>query len=281
MEGSIENCHARQIAVGLSIERKPREDVQILRSELVPMPTHRAAWDILWHNSTCRPWLCSISPMPLRATTHTHICLACEPYYMAKIEIKRPKISLINSSRSLTSPFTYFFLVGPLTRLKYTMWKNTSSFSLCPQLFFFFLVSRNILSMASKGSLSGHAFPRLCLHMLRRLPESILVPESNFIQQDKTKTAPLQRHVHLFQRFKGQSFYMSSVQSVLKLDKNFHVGFLITSLKSLPNKVALVWQSFGPLRVWHVIDLIQLRWGHPPDQGLASELTFLFFFFFF
>lgn len=43
MEGSIENCHARQIAVGLSIERKPREDVQILRSELVPMPTHRAA----------------------------------------------------------------------------------------------------------------------------------------------------------------------------------------------------------------------------------------------
>lgn len=93
-------------------------------------------------------------------------------------------------------------------------------------LFFFFPVSKNIPFMTSNGSLSVHAFPRLCLHMLRRLPESILVPKSNFIQQDKNKTAHLQWYIHLFQRFKGQLFYVSSVQSGLKLDKNFHVSLL-------------------------------------------------------
>ena len=162
--------------------------------------------------------------MSLKGNLHNahpiHVCLRLSPT-RPKQDLSRQKMSLMNYS-----PLTYFFLAGcwksadggnsPVTlqqvlslnlgrRLDLKIRRGKTKLSLCVLNSSFFPLSKNVLLVRSKGSLSQHAFPRLCLHMLRGLPESISVPEPNFMQQGKTKTAQLE-YLHLAQRFKSKSF---------------------------------------------------------------------------
>lgn len=89
-----------------------------------------------------------------------------------------------------------------------------------------FPLSKNILSVSSRSSLSCHAFPKLCPNVFRTLLEISSVPAPNFNQQGKTKIVHPEWYVYLVQRFKSQSFDMWVESKVAQTcaGKNIHVS---------------------------------------------------------
>lgn len=117
--------------------------------------------------------------------THTPILstliLRASPTIRPKQELKETSFTHFQLEQSVTDTLWQDLSVNPGRKLGLkTQCGKTYLLSLFP-------LSKNILSVSSRSSLSCHAFPKLCPNVFRTLLEISSVPAPNFNQQGKTK----------------------------------------------------------------------------------------------